>query len=83
MRKERRESGGAWVGEPALNAPGSLRQVGLLSAKGGSMWVGRYLGWSTRARAEGIREGSVRLWREWQQRWRRGRPVAAVGRIRD
>ena len=49
-----------------LNAPGSLRQVGLLSAKGGSMWVGRYLGWSTRARAEGIREGSVRLLREWQ-----------------
>ena len=45
--------------------------------------VGRYLGRSARAMAEGMREGLVRLLREWQQRWRRGRPVAAVGRIRD
>ena len=36
------------------------------------MLVGRYLCRSTRAMAEGMREGSVRLLLEWQQRWRRG-----------
>ena len=67
---------------PNPNATTSVDSDCLLR-KGGSALVGRYLGWSTRAMAEGMREGSVRLLREWQQRWRRGRPVTAVGRIRD
>ena len=38
---------------------------------------------TTRAMVEGMREGSVRISREWQQRRRRGRPVTAVERIQD